>query len=148
MNRDHASNHVDDRSWHEKRRDPPRTLGDHFANIFFDHRQTTDARSDIHTDAFGIAFGNINSRIVDRHFGGGEPVVYERIHSPHFFGRHPLRGIEILDFASNARRQHRRIEMCDRPDTAAAIDHVIPCLGNSISDGRDNTETRDDDASF
>ena len=39
----HPCDHVHDRTRHKKWRNPPRTFRNHFANIFLDHRQATDA---------------------------------------------------------------------------------------------------------
>ena len=104
--------------------------------------------ADIDADPLRVAFRHNQSGIIDRHLGRGEAVVDERVHAPDFLGRHPLVRLEVFHFPGKPGRQHRRIEPRDGTDTAAAVDHVIPGLGNTISDGRDDTETRYDDASF
>jgi hypothetical protein len=54
LDRDEARDHVDDRAGHEERRQAPRPLGDHLADVVLDHRQPADARAHVHADALGV----------------------------------------------------------------------------------------------
>ena len=148
MYRDQTRDHIDNRTRDEERRNLSWSLFDHVAHIFFDHRQSADSRTNVDTNALRIFFRDHEPRIVDCHLGRGHTIVNEGVHATHFFGRHPLGRIEILDLAGKASRQYACVKSCDRPDTAATIDRVVPRLGNAIADRREDAETRDDYASF
>src|SRR5690606_22661326 len=62
--------------------------------------------------------------------------------------RDPLRGIEALDLAGDARGERRRVEIGDRADARAAVHDALPGRSQVIAEGRQDAEAGDDDATL
>ncbi|KAG1238150.1 hypothetical protein G6F68_018775 [Rhizopus microsporus] len=101
---------VDQRTRHEERRDPSRTLGQIFDLGFLDARQTADTGAHDHADALGIGFGDFQATIAPCLHPGSQAVMDKRIHLAGFFGRDIGADVEVFDFASNVRGDGRGIE--------------------------------------
>ncbi|MNI30019.1 hypothetical protein D3C73_838480 [compost metagenome] len=139
---------VDQRTWHEERRNPSRTLGQIFDLGFFDARQTADAGTHDHTNALGVGFSDFQAAITPCLHPGGQAVMDEGIHLAGFFARDIGADVEVFDFASNVRGDGRGIETGDAADARTSVDDIVPSGGQVASNGRNDTQAGDDDTSL
>jgi hypothetical protein len=62
--------------------------------------------------------------------------VHERVALPRFFRFEVLADLEVANRAGEARRERSGVEVLDRSDAADAIAHVLPAVGNRVTDRR------------
>ena len=146
VDRDQARDHVDDRAGHEERADLARPAFAVAARGLLDHRQSADAGADAHARALAVAGPAIEAGVGDGLHRRHEAVVDERVVAAGLLAGEPLRDVEVLDLAGDARRKRRRVEARDRSDAGLRREDRGPRGRHADADGRDQSESGDDDA--
>ena len=95
---------------HEERRDAPRPLGDHLADVVLDHRQPADARAHVHAHALGVGLVDREAGVVQRHLRRREAVVDERVERRVSFGCIQSAALKPFTSRGDARGQRRGVE--------------------------------------
>src|SRR5690606_8891895 len=140
--------HVDDGAGHVERRDLSRPALVVLDGGLFDALEATDAGTDRHADAVGVGIADLEPGIGDRHQRRRHAVVDEGVHLLDVLRRDPLRRVEALDRAGNARGECGRVEMGDRADPGAAVDDAVPARGQVIAERRQDADSGDGDAAL
>ena len=150
VNGNMPGDHVDDRSRHEKWRNPSRTARNKVGVSLFDQRQSADARADHAADAFRLLFiqriVGLQAGVPHRLNRRRHPVVDEGIHVPGILGREIVFDIEPLHFTGESARQRRGIELGDQIDSAAPRQQIRPALGHAVADRTDQAQPGNDHA--
>ena len=149
LDRDQARHHVDDGAGHEERRDAPRPLGDHLADVVLDHRQPADARAHVHADALGVRVVDHEAGVVERHLRGREPVVDERVGAARLLRRASSRPA-LKPFTSAAMRvgSTEASNCVIGPTPLTPLRRLSQAWASRVTDGRDDAQPGDDDASL
>src|SRR5712692_2972344 len=109
---------------------------------------TADARADMHADAIGIGFRNLNPGVFNRLDTGDHTKLDEAIHLARFLFRQIVAGIKILYFTGNSRSKPGSVKLCDFANTAFARENIFPVFINTDTERRDNSQTGNNYASF
>jgi hypothetical protein len=120
-------------------------------DVFFvrvgDGLQAADAAA--HHDAVAgrsLAFNATDASIPQSLRCGHDAVLHERVHAARVLCGHVLVEVQPLNFTRETRREIGGVEALDGSDAAAAVQHVVPGGIHLTTDGRNNTETGDDDS--
>ena len=138
-----ARDHVDDGAGDEERRNLARAALQEGAMGVFDHRQTADAGTDVHADAFGILRRHFQTRVLDGLDARRHAVMDESIHAARFFGGQILGDIEPLDLPGHLRGEAGGVEAGDVGDAGFAGEDVGPSLADTDADGRNDAQAGD-----
>ena len=134
--------HVDDRARDEERGNLARTGLEIVAVRRFDHRQTANARTDVHANALGAVARGFDACVLDRLNAGGKTVMNEGVHPSRVFRRQVGSDVEVSNFTGNLDRKVRDIEPGNLGNTGTAIDNVVPSLRNGIANGGYDSQAR------
>src|SRR5918994_23048 len=141
--------HVDDRRGYEKRGDFLRAAGLEIGPVFrLDRREAAYAGAADDATPRRIDFREVDAGIRHRLAAGRHAVDHEIVHAARFLRRDVLAHFESVDLATYADRKSGDIEASDGSDAAAPTEDRVPRGWNGATYGRDDAESRDDDASL
>src|SRR5450631_1465632 len=115
---------------------------------FLDHRQTTDARTDIHADTFGILLGDFQPGILECFHSGHQTEMDESVHAARILGGKVLRDIKIFHFAGNLSCHRTGIKMSDIGNAGFPRDNVLTDRWNPYPDWGDDPQSGNDKSAF
>jgi hypothetical protein len=113
-----------------------------------DHRQTTDARTDVHADTLGILCGDFQPGILECFDTRHQAEMDEAIHAAGILGGKMLGDIEIFYFAGNLSGHRRRIKMSDVGNARLARDDILPGRGYPDPDRGDDPQPGNHNSAF
>jgi hypothetical protein len=130
-----TGNHIDDRAWHEERRNSTRARIVQGAAGFFDIGQTANTRAHGHANALTVGIGDFQAGITHRLKTGGQAVLNEQVELAGFFDRQVFLDIEALYRAAKTGGIGRKVRVFDQTNATAASQNALPLLGTSVPSG-------------
>src|SRR5690554_4042625 len=128
-----ARDHVDDRTRHEKWRDPPCTAFKQSVVILLDQRQSANPGADGDTDTLGILLAAFETCITDSLRTSRHAILNEEIHLARIFRIQVRSDIEILDRTAEASIKTSGIKMLDGGYTALSGNNALPTLLDGVA---------------
>jgi hypothetical protein len=116
--------------------------------FFFNGGEPTNTGTDNNAHALGIHFGCIQSRIPDRHIGGGQRKLRKAVHSPDGLFIDVFFGFKPFDFRINLAGIIRRVKKREQPHPRTTVLERVPIRFYTNTDGSNNPHTGDHDTFF
>src|SRR3984957_6351513 len=115
---------------------------------YLDRLEAAHTGAHEYPDAIRIRLGHLESRIAHGLHAGDHAVLHERIHATRIFDAQIGLDIQITNLAAEVRRKSRGVDPRHGTYPAAARQDARPRGLHLIPHGRDDSETRNHDASF
>jgi hypothetical protein len=117
--------------------------------LLFDLAQSADAAADQDTVAKRVSDCEVDPRLGNRFVGCDQAELTEPIHPSDFavINLHVVGRCEVGDFTAETDFEIGAIKASQRADTAFSGAETVPELGEFTSQARDNSHSRNDDAS-
>ncbi|MCY1440695.1 hypothetical protein D9M71_569790 [compost metagenome] len=142
-----TGNHIDDRAWHEERRDPSWAGLVQRAGGFFDIGQTANTRAHGHADTLTVGVSDFQTGIAYRLKTCGQTVLNEQVELAGFLDRQVFLDIEVLYRAAKTGGIGRKVGVFDQTNATAASQNALPAARHIRAQWRQHTHTGDYDAS-
>src|SRR5437762_9556910 len=141
FHRDNAAGHVADEHRNGEGGDALRSFVHQHAKLVLERFQSADAAADNHAEAVPIHFLEIDAAVLDRHLRSGHGQLNKTIRAPDVFGIvEKVFWIEVAHFTADFAIVVRGVEGLNPADAALAFNQIFPKGLETISDGSDNTE--------
>src|SRR5438477_1371968 len=141
FHRDNAAGHVADEHRNGEGGDALRSFVHQHAKLVLERFQSADAAADNHAEAVPIHFLEIDAAVLDRHLRSGHGQLNKTIRAPDVFGVvEKVFWIEVAHFTADFAIVVRGVEGLNPADAALAFNQILPKGLETISDGSDNTE--------
>src|SRR6266436_6441555 len=141
FHRDNAAGHVADEHRNGEGGDALRSFVHQHTELVLERFQSADAAADNHAEAVPIHFLEIDAAVLDRHLRSGHGQLNKTIRPPDVFGVvEKILRIEVAHLTADFAVVVRGVEGLNPADAAFAFNQVFPKGLETISDGSDNTE--------
>ena len=111
----------------------------------FNQRKAADARADADPHGLRVLFRDRQAGLRKRLPGGGDRVVDEGVELLDLLPFEEKAGVETLHLSRDPAGIVRRVEAGDGADPRTSREERVPVLLRRQADGRDETDSRDDD---
>ena len=113
-----------------------------------DGLEAAHSRSHQHANAVGIRLRHLQSGVAHGLHAGHHAVLHEGVHAARVLRAHIGLEVELADLAAEMRWKVAGVETRHRADAAAAGDDRGPRARDVVAHRRDDSKTRNGDASF